>query len=135
MALTFNFEKDYSPILGEIYRPVAKVLFHATRKNRWYEVWFIVDTGADYTLLPGYFAKRLDVDLKRDCRVFKTTGIGGQEKVSFLPKIRAKLGDWERTVPIGFLNRDNIPPLLGRHLFLETFETLFSKNYTVTFSL
>lgn len=135
MALTFDFEKDLSPILGEIRRPVAKVLFCATDKKRWYEVWMIVDTGADYTLLPRYFAKRLDVDLKRDCRIFKTTGVGGQEKVYFLQKVRAKLGDWERIVPVGFLNRDNIPPLLGRHLFMETFEILFSKKHTITFSL
>lgn len=135
MALTFDFEKDLSPILGEIRRPVAKALFYATDKKRWYEVWMIVDTGADYTLLPRYFAKRLDVDLKCDCRIFKTTGVDGQEKVYFLPKVRAKLGDWERVVPVGFLNRDDIPPLLGRHLFLETFETLFSKKHTITFSL
>lgn len=30
--------------------------------------------------------------------------------------------------------RNEIPPLLGRQLFLETFETLFSSNHTVSFS-
>lgn len=30
--------------------------------------------------------------------------------------------------------RNEIPPLMGRHLFLETFETLFSSDHTVSFS-
>lgn len=134
MALTFQFEKDFSPILGTIYRPLAQIFFFAAAKNRWYETWMIVDTGADYTLLPKYFSQRLGVDLKRECQVFKTVGIGGSEKVYFLPRIKVKLGKWERYIPVGFLERDDIPPLMGRHLFMETFETLFSSNHTLTFS-
>jgi hypothetical protein len=30
--------------------------------------------------------------------------------------------------------RNEIPPLMGRHLFLETFEALFSSNFILTFS-
>ena len=59
---------------------------------------------------------------------------GGGERVYYLPKIKVKLGDWKRIIPIGFLERNEIPPLMGRHLFLETFETLFSSNHTVSFS-
>lgn len=134
MALTFRFEKRTSSILGEIYRPLAQVFFYSQPKGLWYEVWMVVDTGADYTLLPKYFAKRLGINTERDCKIFRTEGIGGEEKVYFLKSIKAKLGEWERQVPIGFLDRDEIPPLLGRHLFLETFEVLFSSNHTVTFS-
>lgn len=134
MALSFAFEKTHSPLFGTIYRPVAQVFFYAGRKKRWYEVWMIVDTGADYTFLPKYFSERLGIDLKKDCKVFKTAGVGGEEKVYLLKNIKVKLGSWERTIPVGFLNRDNIPPLFGRHQFLETFETVFSPNHTVTFS-
>lgn len=132
MALSFSFERDHSPILGTIYRPVVQVFF-LSKNGRWFETWMIVDTGADYTLLPKYFSKRLGVDLKKDCKLFGTIGIGGKEKVYFLKSIKAKLGAWERTIPVGFLDRDDIPPLLGRHLFLETFEAHFSKNHTVSF--
>ncbi len=133
MALTFQFEKSNSPILGTIYRPVARVFFYSKSKKRWYETWMIVDSGADYTLLPRYFSYRLGIDLKKDCQVFKTAGIGGEEKVHFLRRIKAKLGIWEREIPVGFLDRDNVPPLLGRHLFLETFEVYFSPTHYVTF--
>lgn len=133
MVLTFQFEKSLSPILGTIHRPVARVFFYSQQKRKWYEIWMLVDSGADYTLLPRYFSYRLGVDLKKDCQVFKTAGIGGEEKVYFLKKIQVKLGEWTRQIPIGFLDRDNVPPLLGRHLFLETFEVHFSSKHFITF--
>lgn len=134
MALTFNFEKLFSPILGTIYRPVAQVFLFAQDRNRWYETWMLIDTGADYSLLPKYFSDRLGIHLKKQCKLFRTTGIGGEEKVYFLNKLRVKIGSWERDIPVGFLDKDDIPPLLGRHLFFETFETVFNRNHTVVFS-
>lgn len=134
MALTFHYDKDLSPVLGKIYRPIAQVFFFSQNKNRWYESWMIVDTGADYTLLPKYFSERLSINLEKDCKIFKTTGVGGKEKVYFLKRIKARLGRWERDIPVGFLDRDEIPPLLGRHKFLETFEVLFSSDHTLKFS-
>ena len=134
MALTFQFERNVSPILGVIYRPIAQVFFYSKTKDLWQEIWMLVDTGADYTLLPKYLSKRLGINLKKDCREVRTGGVGGTETVYFLKNIKAKLGDWERNIPIGFLDRDEIPPLMGRHLFIETFEALFSSNHNVTFS-
>jgi len=134
MVLKFSFKKEQSSILGTIYRPISRVLFWSTDKNGWVAVLMIVDTGADYTLLPRFMAKELGIDLEKDCKIFNTYGVGGGERVYFLPKIKVKLGNWERSIPIGFLERNEIPPLMGRHLFLETFETLFSSNHTVTFS-
>lgn len=94
----------------------------------------IVDTGADYSLLPRYMAGKLGINLEKDCKIFNTYGVGGQERVYFLPKIRVKLGNWERIIPIGFLERNEIPPLMGRHQFFETFETHFSTKHFVSFS-
>ena len=133
MALKFLFRKESSTILGTIHRPIAKVLFLSKKGNYWSEIWMIVDTGADYTLLPRYVAHDLQIDLEKECKVLLTQGIGGAEKVYFLPKITVKLGEWERTIPVGFLERDGIPPLMGRHLFFETFEATFSPNHSLTF--
>jgi len=133
MSLKFLFRKEKSLIFGRIYRPVAKVYFWSEKGKYWSEIWMIVDTGADYTLLPCWLSEDLKVDLKKDCRIFSTEGIGGSERVYFLPKIKVKLGNWEREIPVGFLDRDEIPPLMGRQGFLETFDTLFSKNHILTF--
>lgn len=133
MALKFPFKREKSPILGTIYRPMAQVFFWSKKGKYWSEVWMIVDTGADYTLLPRFLAEDLKVDLEKECKVFLTQGIGGNERVYFLPQIKAKLGKWERVIPVGFLGRNEVPPLMGRHLFLETFETRFSSSHIVSF--
>lgn len=133
MDLTFRFEKEFSPILGVIHRPIAQVFFNSIKKRKWYEVWMIVDTGADYTLLPKYYSKRLGVNLYEECKLFSTAGIGGEEKVYLLKTIKVKLGTWERSIPVGFLDRDDIPPLMGRYLFIETFDVFLSSNHNITF--
>lgn len=134
MVLKFSFRVEKSTILGKIHRPIAQVLFWSKFDKAWVETWMIIDTGADYTLLPRFMAKNLGVNLEKECKAFTTFGVGGGERVYFLPKIKAKLGTWERIIPVGFLERNEIPPLMGRHLFLETFETVFSSNHTVSFS-
>ncbi len=116
-----------------IYRPMAAVSFQS-KNNKWVTVRMIVDSGADYTLLPRYLAKRLQIDLEKGCQQITTHGVGGESFVYFLPKIRVRLGKWERNIPLGFLDGDEVPPLLGRHLFMETFETLFSSDHLVSFS-
>jgi predicted aspartyl protease len=114
MPLTFDYEKHYSPIFGQVYRPIAQVYFFSKTKSLWYEIWMIVDTGADYTLLPKHLSTRLGINLKKDCKIFQTLGIGGVEKVYLFKGVKAKIGHWERTIPVGFLDREDVPPLLGR---------------------
>ena len=90
----------------------------------------IVDSGADYTILPRYVAQDLGVDLKRNCVRYETTGIGGSERVYIFKNAKVRLGKWERRIPVGFLHRDDVPPLLGRHKFMETFRVLLSQHAT-----
>ncbi|MEK7494990.1 MAG: retropepsin-like aspartic protease [Patescibacteria group bacterium] len=135
MVLTFPYKKKPSSIFKQVFRPVAQVFLYSEAKKIWYEVWMIIDTGADYTLLPKHFSERLKIDLKKECQLFKTAGIDGEEKVYLKKNLKVEIGNWERTVPVGFLDKENIPPLLGRQGFLETFEVLFSSNHTVNFSI
>lgn len=131
MVLKFEFKKESSPLFGVIYRPVAQVFLKHTKIEKWRPVTMIVDSGADYTLLPFWFAPALGIDLKRDCHQYSTVGIGGTEKVYFYKNLPAKLGTWERIIPVGFLAHDDIPPLLGRQGFLETFATVFFSRRTL----
>ena len=131
--LKFSFDKSSSEIFGYVYRPIANVNFWSRNIKSWVEVIMIVDTGADYTLLPRFCAMDLGINLKKECRIYWTGGIGGREKVYLFREMRVKLGKWERNIPVGFIDRDNIPPLLGRQEFLETFEVTLIKHST-TFS-
>lgn len=91
----------------------------------------LVDTGADYTLLPHSFLRFLGVDPRRDCEVVTTVGVGGPERVFLCRRVRVRLGPWERVIPVGFLARFDVPPLLGRQGCLETFAVTFRRWHTI----
>lgn len=132
-GLKFAFEESSSEIFGSVWRPIARVGFWSKKINDWVDVITIVDTGADYTILPYFYAYDLGINLHKDCVSYQTFGIGGSEKVYLLKNARVKLGRWERFVPIGFINRDDIPPLLGRQEFLEKFKVTLV-NHSIVFS-
>lgn len=134
MDVRFDFEKDGMSRFGQIYTPTAKVSFYNSTLGTWTTTWLIVDTGADMTTLPKYMTEDLNISLERDCWKDKTSGVGGNEIVYiYKHKIRVKLGETERMIPISFLNTDRVPPLLGRLGFLETFDTEFLKSHVVVF--
>ena len=93
----------------------------------------IVDTGADYSILPRSYAVYLGIDLTRDCIAQTTHGIGGMETVYIYKSLILEIDSFKRKIPIGFLDRDDVPPLFGRHECLETFRLVFAKR-TITLS-
>ncbi len=126
----FPFRLVGREYLGTIRRPYATVLIQA-RGRRWVSVEMVVDSGADYTLLPRVYAELLGVDLK-SCVPMTTSGIGGSETVHLYKSLSVRLGDWRAEVPAGFLERDDVPALLGRLKFLEALEVTF-KDFKTTF--
>lgn len=130
MEIKFPFEIRSSGIFGPIARPVAKIDFWSRVSNNWVEILMLVDTGADYTLLPKFYAEDLGINLETECNAYSTFGIGGSETVFVLKNAKVKLGELKFNIPIGFLERDNIPPLLGRQNFIENFKVTFFKHYT-----
>jgi len=133
--VVFPFEKRKSRVFASVSRPVARVDFWSNLSGNWVEILMLVDSGADYSLLPKFYAQNLGIDLKKDCKKFNTSGIGGEEQVYLLEKQKVKLGAWQLKVPVGFLERDNIPPLLGRQEFLERFKVTFFRHKTYFSSL
>lgn len=91
----------------------------------------IIDTGADYTLLPKRYAMILGIDIEKECLVETTLGIGGSETVYQYKDLPIRIGGWQRQIPVGFLERDDIPSLLGRLDCLELLRLVFEdrKSY------
>lgn len=135
MRLTFPFEEQSTKIFDPIRRPVADVLFWSTSLKAWLPVKMIVDTAADYTLLPRWLAPKLGIKLHSQCRKFTARGVGGTQTVYVVKKVwKTKLGSWENNITLGFLNDNNIPPLLGRLHFLEKLKVTL-ENFTTTFEI
>ncbi len=128
----FPFKRIGKEYLGTIFRPYAVVSMQGENK-RWSLVEMIVDTGADYTLLPRRYAQVLGIDLSK-CVPKTSLGIGGSETVYLYKNLLIKICGWQKKIPIGFLERDDIPALLGRleclevlRVTFENFETAFEK--------
>ena len=124
----FSFRgKSY---LGKIYRPYLQVFLSSDKIDEWIPVEILVDTGADYSLFPKRYADLLGIDLQKDCFYETTYGVGGKEGIYLCKKdIKIKIGSFEKEIPGGFLERDEVPPLLGRLGCLEVL-TLIMKNRT-----
>ena len=128
--VTFAFERRPSPLFGFVYRPIALVELWSRKLDDWVRMAMLVDTGADYTLLPHVYASHLGVRLDRDAQTFDTMGIGGSERVCLVRRWPMRLGSWRHEIPLGFLSRDDIPPLLGRQACLETFKLTLVRHRT-----
>lgn len=91
----------------------------------------MVDTGADFTIFPRKDAFLFGIDLAKETIEDKTFGVGGKERIFLYNNLRVKLGDKELKIPVGFLDRNDIPALLGRQHFLEFFGVCFEDHKTI----
>lgn len=134
MDVRFPFENVGKSFFGFVHRPVAKASFKSIKGNIWTDTWMVVDSGADFTILPRYLSSDLEVSLETDCIKDTTVGVGGKQALYLCKKkIKAKLGPYEINVPLAFLDSNEVPALLGRLGFLETFDTEFLKSHIVVF--
>lgn len=134
MAVSFPFEDLGSSFFGTVYRPVAKVSLQSPKQNIWTTAWMVVDTGADFTILPRYLIQDLGISLENDCVKDTTFGVGGTQGIYLYKyKIKAKIGNLERNIPLAFIDSNEIPALMGRLGFLETFDVEFLKKHQVMF--
>ncbi len=134
MAVKFPFEYIGNGRLGKIFRPIAKVNLKSPTINILVDIWMIVDTGADYTILPKHFSDKLRISLDKDCFKEEIFGIGDKQRVFFYKhKVDAKIGPFQRKIPLAFFDNNEVPALLGRLGFMETFDTTFLKSHQVIF--
>lgn len=134
MDVSFRYDNLGNSPFGHIYRPVAKVNLQSPTSQTQLNVWMIVDTGADYTILPRQYSQKLRISLERDCSKDETLGIGGSQTIYFCKqKIRARIGEHSRDIPLAFFDNNEVPALLGRLGFLETFNIEFTKDHLVIF--
>lgn len=131
MKLIFPFQHIATNRFGEVYRPYAKIQVFKKDLKVYINRILVVDTGADFTIFPRKDAYLFGIDLEKETTKEVTFGIGGKEQIFLYKKLKVKLGDKELEIPVGFLDRNDIPSLLGRQQFLELFTVSFEKHKTI----
>ncbi|KKQ89994.1 MAG: hypothetical protein UT11_C0015G0001 [Berkelbacteria bacterium GW2011_GWA2_38_9] len=134
MKARFPYKYVGKVYFGEIFRPVAKISFKSPSSELEATVWLIVDSGADFTILPKYLALDLGISLEHDCISDITKGIGGFQKIFLLKNpIEIKIGKVSKKVPIAFFDSNELPALMGRLGFMERFNVEFTRSLSVIF--
>lgn len=126
------YERRPSAIFGALTRPVVYVELYSAAFQEWIACTMVVDTGADYCVLPSRVALHLGIK-RNHCERQTASGIGGQQTVWLCRAVRLRLGPWELHVPMGIVERDDLPPLLGRSHCLDVFDLRLCR-FVTTFS-
>lgn len=131
MKITFPFEYITVNIFGKIYRPYATVFVLNKSTGMYVRRTLIVDTGADFTLFPRINARLFGIDIGKETEKSQTFGVGGKETVYLYKGLSIKIGEVKLKIPVGFIDRNDVPALLGRQHFLELFEVLLKDHKTI----
>jgi hypothetical protein len=122
---------DYS-IFHNAKAPVIPVEFWGD--GRWQKVWVYVDSGASFTVLHTYEARRLGVNLLK-CKKFWIVVAGDRRIPVYLKKMKIRIGRTKIASEVGFCVLGGAFNLLGRKDVFEKFRVVFDdKRQTVTFS-
>jgi len=131
---SFPYRREFSTLVGEIYRPIATIYLQAKNK-RWRGFTLYADSGADITLLPRSACKGLGYKL----RTGKSGYVGGitRGKIKvYVHELNTKLGEETFKARIAFAHTENIPPLFGRTDICDHFKVCYNnKQKETTFIL
>ncbi len=120
---TFTFPYQYIEIEeGKILNPLLKVSVKAS--FGWQDLWFLLDSGADTTMLTTSLADKLGLSYDKK----KSTilhGIGENTIKAYPGSIVLKLGDKEMMVRVYFSSENESTLLLGRLDIFDTFDIVF----------
>ncbi len=130
-VLTFPYR--YKQIeYGKIFNPYVRIPVKTSFS--WQDLWFLVDSGADTTMLTVSIADqlRLDIDKTKKTQLF---GIGEKSVSAYPGKIMIKIGKYTVDLRIYFIDSEDTTLLLGRLDFFDRFNVCFdSKHEQVVFN-
>ena len=125
MKLTFPFQYIATNEFGKIFRPYADLYVLNKDFGFYVHKILVVDSGADFTIFPRRDAYSFGIDLDKETTKSKINGVGGEETVYLYDNLEIKLSETKLKIPVGFIDRNNIPALLGRQKFMELFKVTF----------
>jgi len=131
VKISFPFEYITDNTFGKIYRPYATLYVLNKNTGIYIKRTLIVDSGADFTLFPRINASLFGVDIEKETEKSQTFGVGGKETVYLYKNLPIRMGEVKLKIPVGFIDRNDVPALLGRQHFMELFKVTFERFKTV----
>ncbi len=127
--VSFSYRREFSPVLGEILRPVANVELRAVR-GHWFPASMYVDSGADMTLIPSDFGKLLGMDLSKNRSAL--AGVTGAPMKVSLQSTETRIGASVQQAKVAVALRNDVPYLLGRDGVFKAFKITFEEYKQLT---
>lgn len=114
-------------IFGEIFYPGLEVEVLLLHPTGYQPFEFILDSGADCTIVPRYMATLTGIKLPRRANAHMT-GVSGKPNACFKGKLNMRLQGQEFEVRCLFTYSNRTPFLLGRVDFFSIFQVSFDGN-------
>lgn len=121
----FDWRPEESEVLGEIFRPVARIGIR-TIKSDWKFLRTYIDSGADISVIQRSFGELLGLDVENGkYAIFE--GAGGGKLETYIHNIEMKIGDEVFKTKVAFCKDplSQTPNLLGRETIFDLFEIHF----------
>ncbi len=116
--IEFSYRKEYSPVLGEIYRPSAEVILKHNDKIVLFYPY--IDSGADITLIPRSLGEMLGLELTDE--IVELGGLGDNKVPVLIKKIEIKIGRYLIPIHVAWALIEEIPLLfLAEKTFSQGF--------------
>ena len=112
---------SYGPLL------TPQIEFELSTVYGWRPYSFLVDTGAEFTVVPEYLADLAGVDLMQ-CAKEYSVGIEGRPSPAKVGTITIRLGSEILSLRCHFLKSKSTPFLLGRMDLFSHFNVLFQND-------
>ena len=129
---TFIFPYKFKTIQeGKIVDPL--IFLPLKTKFGWQNTWFLLDTGADTTMLTLRLAKQYGLHYNLQLKT-QLVGIGEKRSTAYFGKIEVKIGQRELQIRCYFIDAEDSTLLLGRLDIFDKFSITFdSLNKQIIF--
>ena len=103
-----------------VYYPIISIQISGNHRIYYQPVKCLVDSGADFNLLPANIGEDLGYNIKKGERI-KHTGIGNIELIAYIHPITLYLEGYKFKTEVHF-SYDHKIPILGRYGFFKYFK-------------
>jgi len=111
--IEFPYKDEESDVFGKIKRPRIKIRVFSEVTKDWEVIdEVLVDTGADFSVLPRFLGNILVSDITKGKYAEIKGVVPGVKLITYLHKLKIKIVDNEFIGHVAIADSDDVPPIL-----------------------